>query len=125
MAATTLAAGLLVGCGKQDAATPAASAAASAQPSPSAQATDGKRLVLALMGEPEQGFDPIKGWGRYGNPLFQSTLLKRTDKLEMEGDLATEWVFPPFRAVLKSRSYAAMANFWIGVIPPSAMLGRS
>ncbi len=34
-------------------------------------------------------------------------------------------VFPPFRAVLKSRSYAAMANFWIGVIPPSAMLGRS
>ena len=43
------------------------------------------------MGEPEQGFDPIKGWGRYGNPLFQSTLLKRTDKLEMEGDLATEW----------------------------------
>ena len=91
LAATTLAAGLLVGCGKQDAATPAASAAASAQPSPSAQATDGKRLVLALMGEPEQGFDPIKGWGRYGNPLFQSTLLKRTDKLEMEGDLATEW----------------------------------
>ena len=36
-----------------------------------------------------------------------------------------EMVFPPFRAVLKSRSYAAMANFWIGVIPPSAMLGRS
>lgn len=38
---------------------------------------------------------------------------------------AEHMVFPPFRAVLKSRSYAAMANFWIGVIPPSAMLGRS
>ena len=40
-------------------------------------------------------------------------------------ELVSDPVFPPFRAVLKSRSYAAMANFWIGVIPPSAMLGRS
>lgn len=51
----------------------------------------GKRLVLAIKGEPSQGFDPIKGWGRYGNPLFQSTLLKRNKNLELVGDLATKW----------------------------------
>ena len=36
--------------------------------SPVAQAAPGRRIVLAVKGEPQQGFDPIKGWGRYGNP---------------------------------------------------------
>ena len=27
-------------------------------------------LVLGLHGEPIDGFDPVMGWGRYGNPLF-------------------------------------------------------
>ncbi len=48
-------------------------------------------LVLAVGGEPEAGFDPIMGWGRYGNPLFQATLLKLDANLEMVGDLATSW----------------------------------
>ena len=47
--------------------------------------------MLAIRGEPDQGFDPIKGWGHYGNPLFQSTLLKRDEKLNLQGDLATKW----------------------------------
>jgi hypothetical protein len=34
-------------------------------------------------------------------------------------------VFSPFWEVIKSRAYAAMANFWIGVNPPNAMFGRS
>lgn len=49
------------------------------------------RPVLAIGGEPETGFDPVLGWGSYGNPLFQSTLLKRGPDLETQSDLATVW----------------------------------
>jgi peptide/nickel transport system substrate-binding protein len=49
-----------------------------------------EELVLAVGGEPtDGGFDPTQGWGRYGSPLFQSTLLARNDKLEIINDLAT------------------------------------
>jgi peptide/nickel transport system substrate-binding protein len=48
-------------------------------------------LVLAIGGEPEDGYDPTLGWGRYGSPLFQSTLLRRDADLEVVGDLATDW----------------------------------
>ena len=47
--------------------------------------------MLAVGGEPETGFDPVMGWGRYGNPLFQATLLRHDDDLALEGDLATSW----------------------------------
>jgi len=46
------------------------------------------QLVLAIGGEPEAGFDPTTGWGQYGSPLFQSTLLKRDDNLTLVNDLA-------------------------------------
>lgn len=46
-------------------------------------------LILAIGGEPEGGFDPTTGWGRYGSPLFQSTLLKRNRNMEIAHDLAT------------------------------------
>jgi peptide/nickel transport system substrate-binding protein len=46
-------------------------------------------LVLAIKGEPEDGYDPTLGWGRYGNPLFQSTLLKRDADMNIVKDLAT------------------------------------
>jgi peptide/nickel transport system substrate-binding protein len=50
-------------------------------------------LVLALkMGVfGELGFDPCKGWGRYGSPLFQSTLLTLSSELTYGYDLATEY----------------------------------
>ncbi|NEU29760.1 ABC transporter substrate-binding protein [bacterium LRH843] len=48
-------------------------------------------LVLAFGSEPETGFDPTTGWGRYGSPLFQSTLLKRDDELNIVHDLATDY----------------------------------
>ncbi|MCH1867267.1 ABC transporter substrate-binding protein [Nocardioides sp. CFH 31398] len=48
-------------------------------------------LRLALGGESEEGYDPTLGWGRYGSPLFQSTLLRRDADLAIEGDLATDW----------------------------------
>jgi peptide/nickel transport system substrate-binding protein len=48
-------------------------------------------LVLAIGGEEEQGYDPTMGWGRYGAPLFQSTLLGYNDALEIEYDLATAY----------------------------------
>lgn len=46
-------------------------------------------LVLAIGGEPEAGFDPTTGWGEYGSPLFQSTLLRRDHNLAPVNDLAT------------------------------------
>jgi peptide/nickel transport system substrate-binding protein len=48
-------------------------------------------LVLAVGGEPETGFDPTTGWGRYGSPLFQSTLLKRDNQLNIVNDLASSY----------------------------------
>ncbi|CAM3905522.1 ABC transporter substrate-binding protein [Mesobacillus zeae] len=48
-------------------------------------------LVLSIEGEPEAGFDPATGWGRYGSPLFQSTLLKRDNDLNIINDLATNY----------------------------------
>ncbi|QSX08516.1 ABC transporter substrate-binding protein [Alkalibacter rhizosphaerae] len=52
---------------------------------------DGKKeeLILAIGNEPDDGFDPTTGWGRYGSPLFQSTLLTRNQDFEIENDLAT------------------------------------
>ncbi|MBB3950506.1 ABC transporter substrate-binding protein [Aureimonas jatrophae] len=59
-----------------------------AGPAAAAAKTD---LVLAIGGEPETGYDPLLGWGAYGHPLFQSTLLRRDADLRTEGDLASSW----------------------------------
>jgi ABC-type transport system substrate-binding protein len=48
-------------------------------------------LLLAIGGESDTGFDPIIGWGRYGNPLFQATLLHFAADLNLIVDLATAW----------------------------------
>lgn len=48
-------------------------------------------LIIAVHGEPDDGFDPTLGWGEYGYPLFQSTLFKRNAQLEIVNDLATGW----------------------------------
>ncbi len=47
-------------------------------------------LVMAIGSEPDGGFDPITGWGRYGNPLFQSTLIDTDKDMNIVYDLATE-----------------------------------
>ncbi|MFZ5591644.1 MAG: ABC transporter substrate-binding protein, partial [Bacillota bacterium] len=52
-------------------------------------------LVLAIGGEPDAGFDPTTGWGRYGSPLFQSTLLTRDNDLNIVKDLATDYQVSP------------------------------
>ncbi|WP_346797397.1 ABC transporter substrate-binding protein [Halomonas sp. Bachu 37] len=59
--------------------------------SASVQAAAKEQLVLAIGGEPEQGYDPLLGWGQYGHPLFQSTLLSRDASLASRPDLATRW----------------------------------
>ena len=56
-------------------------------------------LVLGLHGEPIDGFDPVMGWGRYGNPLFQSTLLARDNDLNIINDLAEKWELSPDKQV--------------------------
>ena len=62
-------------------------------PSKSSQTSDKRKdeLVLSLGGEPDTGFDPTTGWGRYGSPLFQSTLFKRDHDLTIVNDLATNY----------------------------------
>ncbi|MBO0993749.1 ABC transporter substrate-binding protein [Bacillus sp. SD088] len=48
-------------------------------------------LTLAIGGEPDEGFDPTTGWGRYGSPLFQSTLLTFDKDFEIQNDLAVKY----------------------------------
>ncbi len=48
-------------------------------------------LVLAIGSEPEGGFDPCTGWGRYGNPLIQSTLIDTDQNMNIICDLATDY----------------------------------
>ncbi|ULL13516.1 ABC transporter substrate-binding protein [Paenibacillus sp. H1-7] len=65
-------------------------AGCSQTPKESANAAKEKdQLVVAVGAEPEGGFDPTTGWGRYGSPLFQSTLFKYDDKMSVVNDLAT------------------------------------
>ena len=56
-----------------------------------AQSGSAEQIVLAIGGESEEGYDPTLGWGRYGAPLFQSTLLKRDGDLNIVNDLATDY----------------------------------
>ncbi len=62
-------------------------AAAGAAPARAEEAA-GRALVLAIGGEPETGYDPLMGWGSYGHPLFQSTLMVRDADLQSQPDLA-------------------------------------
>lgn len=48
-------------------------------------------LILALESVGAAGFDPCRGWGRYGAPLFQSTLLTLEEGMSLGNDLATEY----------------------------------
>jgi len=49
-------------------------------------------LTMAIGSEPDGGFDPILGWGRYGSPLIQSTLIKTNANMEIVGDLAEDYI---------------------------------
>ncbi|MEG6532540.1 ABC transporter substrate-binding protein [Caldibacillus thermoamylovorans] len=52
-------------------------------------------LILAIGSEPKTGFDPTTGWGRYGSPLFQSTLLKYDKNFSIQNDLARKYEVSP------------------------------
>lgn len=57
----------------------------------SGEIRDKNTLVIALTSEPAEGFDPCVGYGRYGSPLIQSTLIKFDADMEIEYDLATDF----------------------------------
>lgn len=71
---------------------PDAEAPAEAEPAAEVEAVGGgDQIFLAIGGESEDGYDPTLGWGRYGAPLFQSTLLKRDQDLNIVNDLAESY----------------------------------
>ncbi|MFF2481952.1 ABC transporter substrate-binding protein [Paenibacillus sp. NPDC058071] len=76
---TAMVALLLTGCASKPAAEPAGAGGPK------------EELLLAVGAEPDGGFDPTTGWGRYGSPLFQSTLLKRGADMAIEADLASSY----------------------------------
>jgi peptide/nickel transport system substrate-binding protein len=78
---------VLVGCGSGQ----TESANVSEPAASPAQTGSAEQIVLTIGGESEDGYDPTLGWGRYGSPLFQSTLLKRDDNLDIVNDLATAY----------------------------------
>lgn len=57
----------------------------------SASAKHKDELTLAIGGEPDGGFDPTTGWGEYGSPIFQSTILQWDKDLNIINDLATDY----------------------------------
>lgn len=67
---------------------PTAAAAPAPTAVPAAQAGPAREIVVAIGGESKEGYDPTLGWGRYGSPIFQSTLLKRDQNLKIANDLA-------------------------------------
>jgi peptide/nickel transport system substrate-binding protein len=80
----------------------------SSQALPTAEQTDSgahqpeshsRTLTLAIGGESSDGYDPTLGWGRYGSPLFQSTLLRRNAELNIVNDLATNYTVSEDRLV--------------------------
>jgi peptide/nickel transport system substrate-binding protein len=94
---------VLAACGAPAATAPtAAPTALTATQAPAALAAnagDGSEIVLAIGGESEDGYDPTLGWGRYGSPLFQSTLLRRDAELKIVNDLATGYTVSDDRLV--------------------------
>lgn len=67
---------------------------------PAAEPSTAKReIILAIGGEAEEGYDPTLGWGRYGAPLFQSTLLRRDENLKLVNDLAESYSLSEDRLV--------------------------
>lgn len=71
----------------------ALAAAAMAGGMASSHATELQRdeLVLAITNVGSKGFDTTRGWGRYGSPVFQSTLLYMDADVQLVNDLATDY----------------------------------
>lgn len=80
---------VLVGCGNQLGTEP--------MQEPVGQVAPGVKdeLIMAIGSEPDEGFDPTVGWGRYGNPLFQSTLIDTDANMEIIYDLAVDYSISP------------------------------
>lgn len=86
----------LMGCTPQTTSPPQSDAAPTKAPVEPGQPTvisetPRRELVLAIGGESSDGYDPITGWGRYGSPLFHSTLLARDNDLNIVNDLAERY----------------------------------
>ena len=93
----SLVAGLIAGCGsvagtegkKQEEQT-----GSQVENQENSREKDSVVVTMPASSEPEAGFDPAYGWGageHVHEPLIQSTLLKTTEDLKIEKDLATDY----------------------------------
>lgn len=75
--------GLLSACGAQQ----------SKDQSNTKQKDGEQEVVIALssVSEPENGFDPILGWGTDASPIIQSTLVAYDNHMQIKKDLATDY----------------------------------
>jgi peptide/nickel transport system substrate-binding protein len=85
----------IIGCGKasqsDSSSTPATNQSANSNQNNTESVNNKDELVLAVFADTDDGFDPTTGWGRYGSPLFQSTLLAFDNSLNITNDLATKY----------------------------------
>ena len=48
-------------------------------------------VAISPISEPENGFDPCTGWGRYGSPIIQSTLVETDKDMNIINDIALDY----------------------------------
>ncbi len=84
----------LAGCGSSGSASSASASSASASASASAAASGGAKdtLTIYVGAEPDNGFDPMTGYGSSGAYTFFHSRLLRFDKdMQLQPDLAKKW----------------------------------
>ena len=76
--------------------------------------------LIALLARRSQKFFPVL---IYGILILSFVIVSLSYKIAAND--ISGMVILPFLTVIKSRAYAAIASFCMGVIPPNAILGRS
>ena len=59
--------------------------------SAAAQETESRDSVIIAVGSEPETLDPVLGWGRGSSPIIQSTLIRYTEDLSFENDLAVSY----------------------------------
>lgn len=80
---------LMAGCSSQVPSNESSSSSSDSSTVKNVAAKD--EVIVAVGGEKESGYDPCKGWGSHGTPLFQSKLLDTDINNQLKSDLAKDY----------------------------------